>query len=269
MEGVCAKTISSWLVAWTIWAVLCFCAPVARATQIVFPGHMKTLTSAQTVQGFRFPAGTEVQVLNSNGEATGVVVLHEDHEVDDVWLKRGTYVTVGSVGGKPPHLSEFSSVPGQRFRGIHLPAETQVDFDVQGRLSEMISVRGDPIRIRGKVFAGNTWIEFHPSGGIRRGELAKGFEASGLHVSPGPIEFQADGRIKQAFIAAGSVDRKVRLAPSNRSYGFDVEYWPNGHLKQAMLADKIVLDGKTCPPGHIAFKQDGSLDECDGSQWMH
>ena len=268
MEGVGAKTISSRWVAWTIWAVLFFCAPVATATKIVFPGHMKTLASAQTVQGFRFPTGTEVQVLDSDGEATGVVVLHEDYEVDGVWLKSGTSVTVGSVGGKPPHLSEFSSVPGQRFRGIHLPAETQVDFDAQGRLSQMSSNGGDPIRIRGKVFAGNTWIEFHPSGGIKRGELARGFEANGLHVSPGPIEFHADGRIKQAFIAAGSVDRDIRLAPSNRSYGFDVEYWPNGHLKQAMLADKTVLDGKTCPPGHIAFKQDGSLDECDGSPWM-
>lgn len=256
------------LTAWPMASVLLFCAWPAKATSIVFPGHWKTLRSAQSVMGFRFPAGTEVQVLNDTGATTGDVVLHRDFTVGGHRLNSGTHLMVAGGKGMPPHLAWFFAMPGQRLRGIDLPAGTQVDFDARGRLADMSSNEGAPIAIGGLLFAGNSWIEFHPNGRVRHGELLKGFVAGGLRVQPGPIEFFASGRISRAWIGAGSVYRTLKLAPADRSFGFDVEFWPDGSLKQAVLADVTAVDGKTCPAGHVSFRQGGTLDECDGSRWI-
>ncbi|HKR76835.1 MAG TPA: hypothetical protein VJR95_09220 [Rhodanobacter sp.] len=256
------------LAMWPMASVLPFCAWPVMATSIVFPGHWKTLGSTQPVMGFRFPAGTEVQVLNDTGAATGNVVLHRSLKVDGHWLKSGTHLMVFAAKGAPPHLAWFFSEPGQHFHGIDLPEGTQVDFDAQGRLADMSSNEGTPIVIRGLLFAGNSWIEFHPNGRVRHGELLKGFVVDGLQVQPGPIEFHPNGRISRAWIGAGSMYHTLKLAPADRSFGFDVEFWPDGGLKQAVLAGVTAADGKTCPAGHVSFRQDGTLDECDGSRWI-
>lgn len=268
MENGCTVSRRPRLAARWAAAVLLSCALPATATRPVFPGHMKRLKSAQSVMGVRFPAGTEVQVLNSTGEATGTVILHQGRKVDGYWLKSGTQLMVFAAKGAPPHLAWFFSEPGQRFQGIDLPTGTQVDFDAQGRLANMSSNEGSPIVIRGMLFAGNRWIEFHPNGRVRHGELLKGFVADGLRVQPGPIEFHPNGRISRAWIGAGSMYRTLELAPADRSFGFDVEFWPDGGLKQAVLADVTVVNGKACPVGHVSFRQDGTLDECDGSRWI-
>ena len=239
MENGCTVSRRPRLAARWAAAVLLSCALPATATRPVFPGHMKRLKSAQSVMGVRFPAGTEVQVLNSTGEATGTVILHQGRKVDGYWLKSGTQLMVFAAKGAPPHLAWFFSEPGQRFQGIDLPTGTQVDFDAQGRLANMSSNEGSPIVIRGMLFAGNRWIEFHPN-----------------------------GRVSRAWIGAGSMYRTLELAPADRSFGFDVEFWPDGGLKQAVLADVTVVNGKACPVGHVSFRQDGTLDECDGSRWI-
>lgn len=268
MKYGCATSLKPWLAACCMATVLLSCALPATATRLVFPGHMKRLKSEQSVMGFRFPAGTEVEVLNSTGEATGKAILHRGCKVDGYWLKSGTQLMVSAAKGARPHLDWFDSEPGQRFHGIALPAGTQVDFDAQGRLANMSSNEGPPIAIRGMLFAGNRWIEFHPNGGVKRGELLKGVAVGGLHVQPGPIEFHPNGRISRAWIGAGSTYRTLKLAPADRSFGFDVEFWPDGGLKQAVLAEATSVDGKACPAGHVSFRRDGTLDECDGSDWI-
>lgn len=256
------------LARWPMMSVLLFCAWPAMATSIVFPGHWKTLRSTQSVMGFRFPAGTEMQVLNDTGAPTGDIILHRDLTVGGHRLRSGTHLMVVAAEGAPPHLAWFIAMPGQRFHGIDLPAETQVGFDAQGRLADMSSNEGSPITIGDLLFAGNSWIEFHPNGRVRHGELLKGFVANGLRVQPGPIEFFANGRISRAWIGAGSVYRTLKLAPADRSFGFDVQFWPDGGLKQAVLAGVTVVAGQTCPAGHVSFRQDGTLDECDTTAWI-
>ncbi|GAB3790127.1 hypothetical protein [Dyella agri] len=268
MENGCAVSRRPRLAAWWAAVVLLSCALPAMATQPVFPGHMKRIKSERSVMGFRFPAGTEVEVLNSTGEATGKVILHRGCKVDGHWLKSGTQLMVVKDKETPPHLAWFDAAPGQRFHGIDLPAGTQVDFDAQGRLADMNGLDGPPIRIGGRLFGSNDWIEFHPNGRVKSGELLKGFVVDGLHVQPGPIEFFANGRIRQAWIGEGSTYRTLKLERSNRGNRFDVQFWPDGRLKQGVLASPAVVDGKSCPAGHVSFKQDGTLDDCGGGNWV-
>ncbi|WP_426663611.1 hypothetical protein [Rhodanobacter aciditrophus] len=268
MEIECAVSAKSRPATWCMAAMLLSRVLPAMAAQPVFPGHLTRLKSERSVIGFRFPAGTEVEVLDSTGVATGKAILHRGCEVDGHWLKSGTQLMVFEAKGTPPHLAWFDSEPGQRFHGIDLPAGTQVDFDAHGRLADMSSNEGPPIAIRGMLFAGNRWIEFHSNGRVKRGELLKGFVVDGLHVRPGPIGFFATGRIRQALIGAGSTYRTLKLAQSNRGNGFDVQFWPDGRLRQGILARPAVVNSKSCPAGHVSFRQNGTLDECDGGRWV-
>lgn len=267
MKNGCAVSRRPRLAAWWAAVVLLSCALPAMATQPVFPGHMKRLKSERSVMGFRFPAGTEIEVLDSSGEATGKAILHRGCEVDGHWLKSGTQLMVSDDKGTPPHLAWFFSEPGQRLHGIALPAGTQVDFDARGRLANMSS-NELPIAVRGMLFAGNRWIEFYPNGRVKSGELMKGFVVDGLHVQPGLIEFYANGRINKALIGEGSTYRTLKLEQSTRGNRFDVQFWPDGRLKQGVLASATVVDGKSCPAGHVSFKQDGTLDDCGGGRWV-
>lgn len=245
------------------------CASHAAACSRIFPGHFETLKSARTIEGFRFPAGTEVQVLDHGNTFTGVVVLRHKARVDGHWLQPGTRLSIGAGQGGAPHLLSFGSEPGQRINGIALPAGSFVEFDAQGRLA-FINERGGTvgdgkgtIRVHGLTFLSSAGIGFYPNGRVKSGTLAQTFTAPGLRVGPASVTFDPDGHIASARDGG---DNPVQVRGVAYSGLYPVEFYSSGRVKSGEAMQDFVAGGLRARRGRSEFNPDGSLKRGDVAQ---
>lgn len=236
---------------------------------MVFPGHFEVLTSTRTIQGIRFPAGTEVQVLNKGNTPTGVVVLKQKFRVDGYWLQPGTRLTVGSNVDRATHSLSFGSEPGQRINGIRLPAGSFVEIDAQGRLSSINEYGGGlsdekaTIRVRGLTFLGSDGIVFYPNGRVKSGTLTQTFTAPGLSVGPAQVTFDKDGHIASA---RGGGEAAVHVRGVEYSGSYPIEFYPNGRVKSGEAMQDFVAGGLRVHRGISEFHPDGTLKRGDVAQ---
>lgn len=245
------------------------CSPHAMACSVRFPGHFETLKSARTVEGFRFPAGTEVQVLDKGNTPTGIVILKRKFRVDGHWLQPGTRLDVGRGKGGVPHLQNFGSEPGQRINGIRLPAGSFVQFDARGHLSFInehggaVSDEKATIRVRGLTFLSSAGIAFHPNGRVKSGTLTQTFTAPGLRVGPASVTFYPNGHIASARYGG---DTSVHVRGVEYSGSYPVEFYPNGLVKSGEAMQDFVAGGLRAHRGITEFYPNGTLKRGDVAQ---
>lgn len=245
------------------------CSPHAAACSMVFPGHFEVLKSTRTIEGLRFPAGTEVEVLNAGNTATGVVVLKRKLRVDGHWLQPGTRLSIGASKGGVAHLLSFDSEPGQRINGIRLPAGSFVEFDAQGRLASIneyggtVSNEKATIRVQGLAFLSSAGIAFHPNGRVKSGTLTQTFTAPGLSVGPASVTFDPNGHIASARDGG---DTSVHARGVEYSGSYPVEFYPDGQVKSGQAMQDFVAGGLRAHRGISAFYPNGALKYGDVAQ---
>jgi hypothetical protein len=245
------------------------CAPHAAACSMVFPGHFEVLKSARTIEGLRFPAGTEVEVLNAGNTATGVVVLKRKLRVDGHWLQPGTRLSIGASKGGAAHLLSFGSEPGQRINGIRLPAGSFVEFDAQGRLASInkyggtVSDEKATIRVQGLAFLSSAGIAFYPNGRVKSGTLTQTFTAPGLSVGPASVTFYPNGHIASARYGG---DTSVHVRGVEYSGSYPAEFYPDGQVKSGQAMQDFVAGGLRAHRGISAFYPNGALTYGDVAQ---
>lgn len=244
-------------------------SPRAAACSIIFPGHFEVLKSARTIQGLRFPAGTEVQVLNAGNTATGVVVLKQKLRVDGRWLQPGTRLSIGAGKDGMAHLLSFGSEPGQRVNGVRLPAGSFVEFDAQGRLASINKYGGTvgdekaTIRVQGLTFLSSAGIAFHPNGRVKSGTLTQTFTAPSLSVGPASVTFYPNGHIASARYGG---DTPVHVRGVEYSGSYPVEFYPDGRVKSGEAMQDFVAGGLRVHRGIIALYPNGTLARGDVAQ---
>jgi len=222
----------------------------AAATSIVVPMHPIVVAPGQRLDGIAFPPGTKALIVDATGQVSSVE-LQQDFSLGGHQLKKGSSLMLS--GG---HLSELFTVRGQVIAGIRFDDGAQVAFDAHGRISEAHVDHDTPI---GRyVYAGNSWISFHPSGHVAKGELAHAMVNEGLHIAPGEIEFHPSGKLASVRLQAGSTWHGLTLQESVARFRAD------GSLEFGMLAEPATIDGIACERGGFGLFTTGHLAFCEG-----
>lgn len=222
----------------------------AAATSIVVPMHAIVVAPGQQLDGIAFPAGTRAWILDATGEVAHVE-LRQDFSFGRRRLKKGSDLRLDKG-----RLVELVTVRGQAVDGIRFDAGAQVVFDAHGRIAEAHIDHDTPI---GRyVFAGNTWISFHPSGRVAKGELARAAVSDGLRIAAGEIAFHPSGKLADARLETGSTWRGLVLQEGT------ARFRANGSLEHATLHEPATIDGIGCERGEFALFANGRLDLCRG-----
>jgi membrane-bound inhibitor of C-type lysozyme len=222
----------------------------AAATSIVVPMHPVVVAPGQRLDGLAFPPGTRAWILDATGEVSSIE-LRQDFTLGRHRLKKGSRLRLDER-----RLRELETVRGQVVDGIRFDAGAQVAFDTHGRITEAHIDHDTPIDRY--VFAGNSWISFHPSGRVAQGELARAAVRDGLRIAPGEITFHPSGRLASAVLQAGSTWHGLALQRGVARFRAD------GSLAHALLAGPATIDGVACERGEFGLFASGHLAFCRG-----
>jgi membrane-bound inhibitor of C-type lysozyme len=222
----------------------------AAATSIVVPMHLIVVAPGQRLDGIAFPAGTRAWILDATGEVAHAE-LRQDFRFGGYRLKKGS--DLGLYKGR---LVNLTTARGQVINGIRFDAGAQMGFDERGRLTSASLEHDTPI---GRyVFARDTWLEFHPSGRVASGALARPAFSDGLRIAAGEIAFHPSGRLADARLETGSIWHGLALQEGAAHFRAD------GSLERAILAEPATIDGIACERGELALFANGRLDLCRG-----
>jgi sugar lactone lactonase YvrE len=229
-------------------------AGMSAATKIMIATHSVIVKAGETYDGIQYPIGTEVS-LTDIGNVVGNVRLSQDFKMNGHVIKEGTRLYMSR--GK---LSCYTTKQGQAIGAIVLQEGAQVCFENTGELKMIHLDR--PNNILGHPFAANAWIQFHPGGKVAKGILAEDVSKAGLVLAGGStITFHPSGSIDSAAIKPGAIFEKLQLG-KRPNYDADVSFWPNGKLKEAVLAHPASIGKASCASGDISFKESGALKYC-------
>jgi hypothetical protein len=229
-------------------------AGMAAATDVPFPTHTVIVKAGATYDGIQYPIGTEVS-LSDSSNAVGNVLLSQDFAMNGHVIKKGTRLSM--LDGK---LSCYWSKQGQAIAAIVLNDGAQVCFEKAGQLN-MIHLKLAN-NILGHPFAANSWVQFHPGGKVAEGTLAEDVRKAGFTLAGGSkITFHPSGSVDSAAVKPGAIFAELRLGkrPNDNS---DLSFWPNGKLKEALLAHPARIGNASCTYGDISFKESGALKYC-------
>lgn len=236
-------------------ALLVAAAMPALAMQPHIRTHSIFVKPGQRIEGIAFPSGTQVVIIDGSGQVSSVL-LRTDFRLDGYLLRKG------SVLGLQPgeHLGDLFTVNGQVIKSIRFGAGAQIDFDRKVRIDS--AHIGHDTRIGRYVYAGNSWVSFYPSNRVKEGELAHATVMGGLHLAPGAVTFYPSGHLASTRLAANSNWHDLVLAGGADSSR--IEFWADGKLKQADLAEAATISGVHCQPGTFALFASGHVDGCTG-----
>ena len=146
---------------------------IAASTSTMVKSHMQTLTTGSSIGAIKFPAGTEVDILDKSNRPSGYLVLHQDFLFNKILLKSGTGLW---IAGPRIHLRSFTSEPGQEINGIHLPTNSKVNLYDDGNIESLYP--NDYVTIKSITYTKWRWIKFYRNGNIQEGQLAKDADLS-------------------------------------------------------------------------------------------
>ena len=229
-------------------------AGMAAATRPMITTHAVIVSAGETYDGIQYPIGTEVNLTDIDN-AVSRVLLSQDFEMNGHLIKKGTrlYVPNGKLGC-------YWSQEGQVIGSIVLKEEADVCFNDKGELGTIHLRHAN--EILGNPFAANSWVQFHPDGKVAKGQLGQDVTRAGLALAGGSeITFHPSGSIESAGIKPGTNFGKLPLG-KRPNYPSDVSFWPNGKLKDAVLAQPVQIGAASCAPGDISFAESGALKYC-------
>jgi len=234
-------------------------SPHAQARRTI-ETHEVIVKKGDVFEGIKYPPGTRVDIEDRTN-SVGYVFLSRDFKMNGHVIMKGTQLDVQN--GK---LSCYWSKEGQKVNKITLHKDAQVCFRRDGTL-EMIHL-DSANKIQGYSFARNTWVHFHPTGKVERGEIGKMATIEGIRLRvKGEISFFPSGKKECVPVSEGSKLGGYPLAPiPSWGYSCDAEFWPNGKLKKAVLAETTRIEGKVCGPGEFAFVESGQLSYCQDAK---
>lgn len=227
-----------------------FAAVPAAATRPFVPMHRIVVAPGQRLDGIAFPAGTLAWIIDATGEVSNVE-LRQDFGLGRFRLKKGStlYLHDGRV-------VELFTARGQVLDGIRFDAGAQVALDAHARITDA-HIDHDTA-IGRYIYAGNTWISFHPSGRVAKGELSRTAVSDGLRIAAGETTFHPSGKLAEAQLEAGSTWQGWTLQKGVARFRAD------GSLERAALAEPATIDGIACERGEFALFANGRLDICRG-----
>lgn len=229
----------------------------AQAHRPFIPTHQVTVKKGEVYQSVRFPEGTTLTLITSSGVVASAT-LNRDFKMNGHLLKQGSTLSIWGDGT----LFELSPVNGQRIGDIEFTAgEAGLRFTSKGIL-ENASLHTDK-EIHGYRFAKNMNLEFHSNGKVSRGYLAEEQLKNGLKLKANSeIRFFPTEQIQAAKLSGESTVGTYKIkGDSNPANSSDVEFYPDGRLKTAILSQNAVIDGYRCGPGNIAFFESGKIKE--------
>ncbi|MBO9716293.1 MAG: hypothetical protein J7507_05655 [Pseudoxanthomonas sp.] len=205
-------------------ALLAFTWPSpAHAFRPLVQTHTSAVQPGQLIQGIAFPPGTLVTIADPTGEVWDIELV-SDARLQGRVFRKGTRIYLHPTG----RIGSVFTVANQSIDGIAFGGDAQVVFDGGGDLEQ--AHIGRDTRIGKATYAGNTWVQFHPNGRVKEGDLVRPLNDGPLHVGPGTVAF-----------------------------------WPNGRIQHARLEKAATINGIDCQAGDIALFPSGHIVRCAGA----
>jgi|GEM_PF-6139590 len=220
------------------------------------PTQEVIVKKGEAYQGVKFPEGTILRVYVSGG-AVASATLSQDFTLSGVKLLKGTSLQIYENGA----LFDFYPLEGQKVGELTFGKEqaSSVRFSAAGKL-EYIFLRNQ-MTIQGIRFGGAGQAQFYPNGKLQRASYLEAQEKDGLNIAfNSSATFYQDGKLQQVTLGKESRFGELKLkGDPNPANPGETEFWPNGKLKNAVLAKSASIDGYPCAPGRISFFESGKL----------
>lgn len=210
-------------------------------------------------QEISFPEGTEL-TLGVVSNYVVRVVLSADFEMNGHLILKGTM-----LGIKGKNLFEIWPEEGQKINDMEFKEnEAHIRFREDGSVENIHLEKEKEIQ---KIRWGeNNWLEFYPNGKVSEGILADDQSFKGLNMKGRTeLSFYSDGQIKGAKIASTSNWQNYVIKGEDKFSSVDtsdVDFWPNGKIKNALLAQELKEGTYYCGNGAISFYESGKLESC-------
>jgi len=235
--------------------LILLCAIIFLAQGIKSEINAETLEKDTTIQGIKFPKGTNV--FYASDKLTSVK-LKQDQEIQGILCakNRGLWGQIFFYENGKIHQAELAK--NQEIQGILCGIGSVVFFNSGKLLSAFLA--GDQ-EIQGIPCAKSSQIILYESGKIRWAELAKDQEIQGILCGKGHIEFYESGKLGQTILARDQEIQGLKLIK-----GCEVSFDESGKVKETMLArdreiprDQEIQGLKLI--GHAIFDKSGKLQE--------
>lgn len=211
--------------------------------------------------GYYFPIDTVLTV--QKGVGAFHAKLSGDFAIHPYQFKKGQILffsccekTESGYGGAWM-LTGFVARQGQEVNGFLLNGGESVGVSRE-KVIRSISFGYDR-SIGGLLFKGNSSVVFHENGHLASGWLAEPSTYEGLTLRKGKISFYPNDQ-PQSLLLADSVTYRGMVLQANT----EINFYQNGRIKSAVLAEPKVFGARSCGKGWVRFPEDGGLEptEC-------
>lgn len=234
---------------------LTFFSTPSLARRAAPPTHEVIVKKGEKYQGVEFPPGTVVRLYPNDVLVSATLKQNFTHR--GLLLLSGSVLSLHENGA----LFELTPVPGQKIGDLTFGQDEKASllFSKDGPL-ERANLQ-TPKVIQGYRYAKSAEILFHPNGMVAKGIYLEAQEKDGLHLAANSTaSFHENGKLKQATLDKESRfgELTIKGDPNPANPG-ETEFWPNGKLKNAVLAKPATIDGYPCAAGRISFFESGKL----------
>jgi hypothetical protein len=230
---------------------------VSIATSVVAPLHDVIVAEDDEFDGVRFPTGSIASVQDSDGSLSSII-LAADFMIGTYTILKGTDLR---WAGRDGIGFCFGSRENQTLGEINLAKDSWVCLDPAGLLIQ-IYLKG-AIVFEDVPLAAETLVKFHSNGKVKSGVLSMNVEIQAVQLPIGSeVSFFDTGVLECASLTQTAVLDGLRFMHWSGS-GCDLDFWPNGKLKRAALAETTTIGAVTCARYFPAeWSESGELLKC-------